>query len=354
MMTKTRFLKFAVATVMISTVLIVGALLGLDLWYHKRFEKVAGMNWRGYRGPVVHRKLPGEQRVAVLGGSTAFCFGVSGAEAWPAALERSVNAQRRARHQGPVSIVNLGALHVGAYSFTDTLRDYASLDYDVALFYTGYNDLGAPNIRNIRRESPLFRLTGYYPILPLVVKEKLMALRYGGNLEAAYLAEQGKRPTFRPNYTQVQSSEGAQAVAAVKKALLEFPEEDLVVHGDLSRALGAVNAQQVQLAAEGCGDLWAFYCWSLERAVSVALDDGKTVMVVTQPYLSPRHIQQQQVMTRRLQERWKDDPRIQYVNVGQTADLRDPALCFDGIHLTVQGNQRIAEALVDPLLQRLD
>src|SRR5207248_5175645 len=52
------------------------AIVALDLYAHKKTEMLAGLNMRGYRGPVAHQKQPREIRVAVIGGTRAFGLGM--------------------------------------------------------------------------------------------------------------------------------------------------------------------------------------------------------------------------------------------------------------------------------------
>jgi hypothetical protein len=42
---------------------------------------------------------------------------------------------------------------------------------------------------------------------------------------------------------------------------------------------------------------------------------------------------------------------VKYVDLGPRVDLRDPALSFDHMHLTAVGNERVAEGLVEPVLE---
>ena len=88
---------FAAITAVIPVVLMTLLLLGVDLFLHKRAERSAGLNRWGYRGPIVGSKQPGETRIAVLGGSTAFGYGVPWFEAAPAVLEQ------RSRRSAPDS-----------------------------------------------------------------------------------------------------------------------------------------------------------------------------------------------------------------------------------------------------------
>jgi len=41
---------------------------------------------------------------------------------------------------------------------------------------------------------------------------------------------------------------------------------------------------------------------------------------------------------------------VQYVDLGGAVDLKQVALTFDGMHLTPEGNGRIADRLVPPVL----
>jgi hypothetical protein len=98
------------------------ALLAVDVYLHGRFERSAGFNIWGYRGPTVSKKKPGEYRVVVLGGSAAYGYGVTWDRAIPAALERRLAARTPA--QPRITVVNLGYNNEGAYSFKPTMQDY--------------------------------------------------------------------------------------------------------------------------------------------------------------------------------------------------------------------------------------
>src|SRR5206468_3133579 len=88
-----------------------GCLLGVDMYLHTRVQTAGSVNIWGYRGPVVGRKQPGETRVVVLGGSTAFGYGVPWNEAFPYYLEQMLNARAR---RPEFRVVNLGAPSQGA------------------------------------------------------------------------------------------------------------------------------------------------------------------------------------------------------------------------------------------------
>ena len=195
---------FAAITIAMALSLSLGVVLGVDIYLHSRVQNEGSVNVWGYRGPTVGRKEPGEIRVVVLGGSTAFGYGVPWNEAFPYYLEQMLNARAAGRPR--YTVINLGAPAQGAFGFTFDLDDYAYLQYDAAILYEGYNDLGRTDLPNAvpprdtpnallwRRQSPIFRATGYFPVLPLVFREKAMLLTSGGDLDAAYTG----RVVFKP------------------------------------------------------------------------------------------------------------------------------------------------------------
>src|ERR1043166_6303354 len=132
-----------VAYVVVACVAIVcvaaSILLALDIYVHHRVQYDAGFNIWGYRGDPVGRKHAGETRIIVLGGSTAFGYGLRWYESWPYYLEQKI---RRAHAGGAVTVVNLGIPTDSARTFVSTLDDYAYLDADIVMLYEGYNDLG--------------------------------------------------------------------------------------------------------------------------------------------------------------------------------------------------------------------
>ena len=325
----------------------VGTLLATDMYLHRRVQNLGGVNMWGYRGPVVGKKKPDEMRIVAIGGSTAFCFGVPWNEAWPHYLETALNRQQPANAHR-FSVVNLGAPGEGAYAFQFELEDFAYLQYDVAVLYEGYNDLGernlpegipprsGPNYFLWRRQSPVFRLTGYLPILPLVFREKAMALMAGGDLDAAYRG----RVTFRPGLAT-----RATAMALQTAATLADRVGAQLGHlsDDPSRVAG--------MAAAGEVETWRHYVESVTQAVGYARARRVKVLVVTQPYGSDTHIRQQQVLASALADRFGGDHSVRYVNLGPLLNLRDREIAFDGLHLVARANENIAAQLLQPVLE---
>jgi hypothetical protein len=339
-------LLFAFGAVALSLVLPVSALLAVDIYLHHRFERGVLFNVWGYRGPVVGRKLPGEYRVAVLGGSAAYGFGVKWDESMPARLEQKLAGRRSPR----VRVVNLAYNNEGAYSFVFTMKDYAYLRYDLVVLYEGYNDLMGdpdnPNRSVFRHDSPVFRLTGYLPVFPIIFPEKASVLLFGDTRGAYPLSNTSGKTSFRPGLATRTTAEILQAATVVGESL--------------ERQLGRVSVepprQVTHASASGCPYPWAEYCQSVHTAVAWALDHHTRVLVVTQPYelgaqLRARHADQQRTLAAMLERRFPRDGQVQYLNLGEAVDLSDPTLSFDRMHLTADGNDRIAQALVEPVLQ---
>jgi hypothetical protein len=339
-----RRLKFALAAVLLALTGTMAVLLGVDVYLHRKYEKSAGFNIWGYRGPAVGSKKAGEYRVAVFGGSSAFGYGVDWNESFPAVLERRL-AGRRAGPFERFTVVNLGYNNEGAYSFRFTMADFLSLDYDVACLYEGYNDTMAdprrPNVAVFRHDSPVFRLTGYLPIFPIVFREKAAAMLYGN---ASKLYGFGEKTVFHTGIANRTAAESLRMAADVSDSLSR----------QLDRATAEAPRVITDVASTGCRSPWQEYCRSVLVATEFALQHDKQVLFVTQPYelgtVGERQREQQGEAAAMLQRRFANDPRVRYLNLGPSVDLEDPALSFDHMHLTPAGNARLAGDLVQPVL----
>jgi lysophospholipase L1-like esterase len=328
----------------------VSAILALDVYVHHRVQYEAGVNIWGYRGDPVGRKKPGETRIIVLGGSTAFGYGLPWNQSWPYYLEEKI---ARASHAGgPVSVVNLGIPTDTAQTFVSTLDSYAYLDADIAMFYEGYNDLGTtvnppknttnPAVSHYlawRYQSPVFRWTGYFPILPLVLNEKAQLMLKGHIIGTG---TDSAPVTFRPDLA-TRATAGAMKSAA-----------DLTVA--IERRLGTltgVHAPRSGVVEAGCGR-WRDYCGAIEAAVQHALARGQIAVVITQPYVSDLHIDQQETMAAMMARKFGDNPRVRYVNLGRVVDMTDHSINYDGLHLVARGNERLADALLPVALELVE
>ena len=316
-------------------------LLAADLYAHHRAERSAGLNRRGYRGPIASRKRPDEIRVAVIGGSTVFGYGVTWDQSFPAQLQQLLN------QAGPAprtfTVVNLGYNSEGAYSFRYTLQDFAYLDADVVCLYEGYNDIlgdDHPNLAVYRHDSPVFRLTGYFPILPVILNEKAMALRSGGNLTSAY----EQKTVFRPDLTN-----------RVGAAVLDTAGD---VANVLARQLERVSHEprRASVSSGLCPAPWSSYCTAVAVAVDEALAHQRKVLVIGQPRTATagsvvaRSDDQQDALAAMVEQRYAGNPGVRYLDLRSAVDLANRAVAPDGMHLTAEGNQAIAASLVKPIL----
>jgi hypothetical protein len=346
-MTKKRRAVFAIVTLMATMTVTSVVLLAVDVQLHTKYQTSAGFNIWGYRGPAVGKKKRDEYRVVVLGGSSAYGYGVTWEQSIPARLERTLATAMPTGRR--ISVVNLAYNNEAAFSFTFTLNDYDYLQYDLAVLYEGYNDLSGesdrPNTSVFRHDSPVFRSTGYLPIFPIVFKEKAASMLAGGDPGALYRSS--GRTVFHPTLT----TRGAAGVLRTAGEVGQSLEEQLGrIHPDT-----APRAVQVD-DATGCKYPWRQYCTSVAKAIDLALSRRHQVMFVTQPYenagqgLRERHMEQQREAAGMIARTYGREPRVRYVNLGDAADLNDAHLSFDHMHLTAAGNAIIAERLAPPVL----
>jgi hypothetical protein len=338
-------MRFIIAAIIIGIVAPFSALLMADLYVHHKFERIVLYNVWGYRGPTVGRKGRGEYRVAVLGGSAAFGFGVRWYAAMPTLLEEHLKAAAP-----PTVVVNLAYNAQGVYAFVPTMEDYANLKYDAVLLYESYNDLLSPSSQPpravFRRESAIFRLTGYMPVFPIVAREKASVLLYG-DTRRVYATAQHAQTVFRPGLASKATAGVLESAAAVSESL-ERQFEHVV-----SRHTADVAPEKND--PSGCSGTWTAYCRLMYAAIVTARNRGVQVLVATPPYalgeqLRTANVAQQREVADMISRVFANDRDVMYVNLGDAVDLADPALAFDRMHLTAEGNARIAAALAEPML----
>ena len=260
--------------------------------------------------------------MAVLGGSTTWGFGLRAGQDFPAQLQRLITTPENEK----VTVLNLGFNGEGAYSFTQTLTDYDYLDADLVVLYSGYNDLGGPNYYNFRHRSPIFAATGYLPLLPSFTVDKLTVWKQK-------LMGENDTVVFNPPQRDRQNDSSR-----------------------LREQLGTLTGktpEDVKTGSASCSPEWQFYCDRISAAADLALGKGKRVLIAGEPYITDQHVIQQHELRNLLSRRFADQPRLRYVDLGRTVDLRDQSLCWDGMHLTDEGNRRIAAALSQPVLEML-
>lgn len=304
---------------MASVLLTVLILLALDIYARSRVGRSAGTNWQGYRGPVVGSKAPGEVRIAVLGGSTAFGYGVTAEGSFPAYLERLLNARLNGLGGWvrKVTVLNLAYNNESAVCFDSTLKSYAYLEPDVMLLYSGINDgfntsyYRKPEACH-RNKSIIFRLTGYLPILHVVIREKYFQLRYG-------TVEQGYRRWGERNRRRVVAE-------------------------------GPTRLAKDELKEAGYGK----YERHITGLIDEVLAQGKAALFVTQPYFNTGTYRewQQNRLRGTLERKYTGVGHFRYVNLGEFFQRRaEREITGDRMHLTEKGNKKVAQALVEPCLE---
>lgn len=314
------------------------ALLAADVYAHWRTQDAGGVNIWGYRGSPVGRKPSGGLRIVLLGGSTAFGWGLPAHESIAAYLEQRLRAHSAMRRH--VSVVNLGAPAQGAFGFLYDLQDFVYLDYDVVVMYSGLNDLGTYVARGIdndylfRRESPVFRVTGYFPVLPIVLRERAGMLTTGGDVGAAYRPEQIR---FTPGLP-------ARATAAAMRTFANLGDR-------VSMQVGKLTANGPPPVVDtDCVRTWKLYCGRVRAAVEWSIARDKPVLFVTQPYMSDAHVEQQANVSAMLDAAFGATGRVRYVNLGRLIDMTDRSIAYDGVHLVARGNELVADGMVAPLI----
>jgi hypothetical protein len=322
---------YALVTIGLSVALATAATLALDIYVHQRLAKYAALNVWGYRGPVVGRKKPGNRRIVIIGGSTVFGVAFSVNEAFPAVLSRLLERQSST----PISVVNLGFPAENAYAYRAVEQDYAYLNTDLVVLY-GEKNANGTLAEVMRDDSLVYRLTGYYPLLPTALREKAFALRYEGDLNAAYAHARAPSHTSLPT----------RMAAAVLGSIWSVTN---AATSHLDRVGQRPPEPAVHLTT--CAPPWTSYCDAMYRAIVFARCKGQTVLVVTQPD-APEQTdvsEEQQALRTMLRERFQSDRDVWYLDLSRAVDVHDRTLAFEGSHLTPLGNQRVAERLAEYL-----
>jgi lysophospholipase L1-like esterase len=301
-----RTLVLAIPLVLATLAVLVVGLYAVDQYLHAKHDPYETPNSQGYRGPILGQKAPGELRVAVVGESAAYGYGLITEYSLAAHLERKLRAVLSPR---PVSVVNLAANGDSSPCYAPTLAHYDWLQPDVVLIDAGYNDnaytLGRAVSTCYRQRNRIFALTGYWPVSDLYIREKLYTIIYG-SAERGYEAA-GQIPPI-------------------------VDEPDFV-------AQPVADADDQAIAA---------FCANLESLVQAQLTLGRRVVYMTQPYLNSFH-RRQQAAVRDTLARFTSDPHFAYVDLGGALDLSNPDLSFDRMHPTGDGNDVLGAQLVAPI-----
>jgi hypothetical protein len=284
--------------------LVIATLLGvvLDQYAHRRTQSLAGVNSWGYRGPVMPEHAPDEIRIAVVGGDAAFGWGVAPGETSAAYLRLWVATSLPAGFSRTVTAVNLGALGLPARDHADRIRQFRYLAPDViCLYFDPIDRLAAATLPPAH--SAVTALTGYVPMLPLILQEK------------------GDREIAR----------GRWMVGRM-----------LSVSG---RSLGAADRALARLWLGAPFPLDADRGAALAEALDAALASAAAVIIVLpMPFTSEEaagHAAARQLFERRAAA----EPRMRVVDLAEQPRLADPELRLDATNYGAGGHSLVAQAI---------
>lgn len=184
--------------------------------------------------------------------------------------------------------MNLGFNDDGAYSLKYTLKDYDYLECDAVVLYSGYNDLDEPNFYVFRHRSPVFGWTGYLPLLPELTVDKL-------SVWTQRLLGHNEKVVFQPPELGQNSPEA-------------LPKQLGPAHNSNQ---SAETSSAVTVPAH-----WQFYCNQVYEAAQMALQSGKRVLIVTEPYINDQHIAQQKALETMIQMSFPNQTHLRYLNLG--------------------------------------
>ena len=316
---------------LLEIVLLAGLLtLALDVSAHRRIEIQGGLNIWGYRGPVARQKKPDEVRVALVGGSRAFSWGAV-ATGTPAAVIRQdlLRTLDRPGSAG-VTVVALNLAQPGtlADSYRPTIERYAYLRPDYICIYDDLGVRGAPPPLNV---SGVFAATGYWPALPLVLREKGMLWQFG-NVKRGYSSRQ-RDPAAHTS-----------SVRSIAGALMETVGATAAgIDRRLARRSRAGNAWPGETEPPAYAD-------ALLEAADAAHRHARGVILAVSPVETDIQAANLEALKARIAGRLESDRWLRWVDLGEISELRQAALRLDGWNYGAQAStlagSRIAPAIL--------
>ena len=276
-----------------------------DLGAHKRVETLGGLNIRGYRGPVALARQPNELRVVFVGGTRAFGWGepLSGTAVMAVRFELTRVLDRPNRPLQPIVAINLGQLGARPESYPATLDHFSYLRPDYICIFDDLGDVG-PN--RAFDASGVYALTGYRPMLPLVMYEK--------------------GTVTRPRVIGAGLEHVGSAMAAVDRTLARIAG----VRDNVPPSASSPDA----------------YAAAMLAAIETAHQKAKGVVVV----LSPIDTAEQRKNWRALRQRMPMPSWLRVVDLNDRAGMHDPSLRLDGFSFGTNAASIVGEAIAPALL----
>ena len=286
---------------------VIAALLtvALDVKAHARVEGLGGVNLWGYRGPVMRVKQRREIRIAVVGGNLAFGWGVAASETVAPTIRQltALALDVRGGEAVVVTAANLGVSGLRWQEYGPRLARFSYLQPDVVCIYLDPTDHPS-GVRLPSADSGVARLTGYVPMLPLVLEEKARRLNFGAGVASA-----------------------AGGVLGAADRLL-------------SSVLGAESA-----APEGPP------FDAISGTVSTALAVARGVVVVVPAPFSPDDTVAREPIASQSRMRYANEPRVRIVDLADFPAVADDGLRLDGRNFSVAGHLAVAEAVTPAVLE---
>jgi len=288
---------FVAAALGAETVALVAALtLVVDFRAHRASEQLGGVNIWGYRGAVMLQKAPNEIRIAVVGGTLAFGWGVAASEtlAPNLAFQSAIVLDAPGRPAHRVTGVNLGAEGLSPPGYASRLESYRYLLPDIVCIYIDPPGLATGRAFLPREESVVFASTGYVPMLPLVLIDKGTSTGSSAMAGAGRLLERLDRVTYR-----------------------------------------ALYGQRPVYMASGPDPI--------EQTVRVALRFARGVVVIAPPYTDDSgDVSMHQALAAMVASTFHDEPRVRFIDLGDVDELADDGLKLDELNFSAAGHSRIA------------
>jgi lysophospholipase L1-like esterase len=320
-------------------VVILLVITGFDLYLHKKYESTFGLNTSGYRGTVLHEKKFNEYRIAALGGSTTFGYGVNTNQSWPFLLESNLNSSNKMLMNGKnYRVVNLGYNNEGAFAYEYNLREFNYLNFDAVIFFTGVNDLGPENL-TVFRNNPIFNIFGYFPLLPIVLFEKAKIIGSNENIADAYLGQNQQNSNFLQN--------------KIAQLMLYLSDNYQKISPKIDSDYQENSSDQnydTRLVFDECGEIWLEYCGNILSAIKYAKKMGLRIFVISEPNRGKNSQSQKKAINKLINKynsKWSQ--QIVWLDYTGFLNLQSDKISFDKMHLTPTGNKMLAEQISQDL-----
>jgi hypothetical protein len=305
--------------------------LALDMYAHKRVEALGGVNFWGYRGPVAPQRQPNEIRVALVGGTRAFGWGQSGT-ALVGEIRRLIllTTDQRGGELRPVVTINLGRLAALPESYPATIEHYSYLQPDYICLY---DDLGVRGARSNEADSAVFALTGYTPVLPLVLREKGMVWRFSD---------------VKRGYASAESQRAARA-SAVRRAAGRTLEAVADGLGGADRVMARMLRSRNRDASPRDASA-VTYADAMMTAIEAAHRRARGVVVAVSPSETPEQVANARALEIQLQKALASAAWLRFVDLSTETALYDDALRVDGWNYGGTATALVAERIAPAVL----